>query len=384
MGKGGKKKSKASSASEGSSKESGLNSLKSRQDAVKNLRQSPHFDKPPLQKVKRESMVPRYSRSQGWGSWIMEKLMLLVAILSIAGGMIVFLSAPVIRYFPSLAPHMFFLNNFPPITLSNFSNLNSFELNGENLFVESNGLKLGTWDVAPEGDIQNAIVLYCHGTSGHRAHAHRVGLYKVLSSMGIRTIAFDYRGYADSSSVQPWSEDELVSDVLLVDSWLRNKYGSTNPKIIYWGHSMGSGTCSKAAYIAQQSGKNVDALILEAPITNAKEILRRHVLLSPLRLSRDFVYAFSDALDQNGIVFDNRNNIRAITSPVLILHAEDDTQVPVDHGWQIYNAAKSRDGRLVAKLKTYEWDLGYGHNNMYLDENLPALLSTFLEGENSE
>ena len=222
---------------------------------------APIPEKREVKRVRERVVIQR--ESSRYISWMLEKFSAALFLAFTGFIIVVMLSAPAMRMFPSLAPHMFFLNHVPPFILMDFSNLTAIGLKGDQLAIESKGISIGAWDVAPIENDQNTIILYCHGTSGHRGQDHRVQLYRKLSESGYRTLAFDYRGYGDSTNVQPWSEDDLVADVLAVDKWIRMKYSATNPRIVYWGHSMGSGSCSKAAYLSEQAGRKVDALIME-------------------------------------------------------------------------------------------------------------------------
>lgn len=61
--------------------------------------------------------------------------------------------------------------------------------------------------------VPGKVVLYMHGNSGHRGAGHRVELYQLLQKLDCHVIAFDYRSYGDSSSVE-CSEFGLVNDAL--------------------------------------------------------------------------------------------------------------------------------------------------------------------------
>ena len=76
----------------------------------------------------------------------------------------------------------------------------------------------------------DTVVLYLHGNGSNRSHTHRsvhkvrntmivsprsvilvrVGMYKLLLSLGYYVLAVDYRGYGDSTNITP-SEETTVS-----------------------------------------------------------------------------------------------------------------------------------------------------------------------------
>ena len=49
-------------------------------------------------------------------------------------------------------------------------------------------------------------------------------LYKVLLSLGYYVLAFDYRGYGDSTNISP-SEASVVADARTALDWLTSKLG---------------------------------------------------------------------------------------------------------------------------------------------------------------
>jgi hypothetical protein len=88
----------------------------------------------------------------------------------------------------------------------------------------------------------------------------------------------------------------------------------------------------------------VAALLLEAPLTSTVDVGRRVYFWLPLR------WLVTDR-------YDNERNIRAVTAPVLILHGERDSVVPVAMGRLLYNAAR--------EPKRIELFSRAGHNDLF-------------------
>ena len=92
--------------------------------------------------------------------------------------------------------------------------------------------------------IYRTVILYLHGNTAHRAGEHRKELYqvhsyalsviainhhfplsKVLRKMNFHVVAFDYRGYADSSKHIAPTETGVVRDARAVYDWLCSRAG---------------------------------------------------------------------------------------------------------------------------------------------------------------
>lgn len=79
------------------------------------------------------------------------------------------------------------------------------------------------------------VILYLHGNTGSRAASHRVEMYQLLRNLGYHVIAFDYRGYGDSTRIGP-TESGVVRDAIAVYNYILSV---TKSPIIAWGHSLG-------------------------------------------------------------------------------------------------------------------------------------------------
>lgn len=82
--------------------------------------------------------------------------------------------------------------------------------NAVNFRIPCENGSLGAWFLSPLGEKQKALselnsndtlTLYLHGSSATRGYSHRVEMYRKLTGMGYHVLAFDYRGYADSTDV---------------------------------------------------------------------------------------------------------------------------------------------------------------------------------------
>ncbi|XP_065378750.1 lysophosphatidylserine lipase ABHD12 isoform X2 [Macaca fascicularis] len=222
----------------------------------------------------------------------------------------------------------------------------------------------------------HAIILYLHGNAGTRGGDHRVELYKVLSSLGYHVVTFDYRGWGDSVGTP--SERGMTYDALHVFDWIKARSGD-NPVYI-WGHSLGTGVATNLVRRLCERETPPDALILESPFTNIREEAKSHPFSVIYRYFPGFDWFFLDPITSSGIKFANDENVKHISCPLLILHAEDDPVVPFQLGRKLYSiAAPARSFRdFKVQFVPFHSDLGYRHKYIYKSPELPRILREFL------
>uniref|UniRef100_A0A4W6FNW9 AB hydrolase-1 domain-containing protein n=1 Tax=Lates calcarifer TaxID=8187 RepID=A0A4W6FNW9_LATCA len=227
----------------------------------------------------------------------------------------------------------------PEIVVSHTCN---FYLNTEE------GVSVGIWHTLPASQWEEAagrgpewyrealgdghpVIIYLHGNVGTRAINHRVQLVKILSAAGYHVLSLDYRGFGDSSG-EP-SEAGLTSDALYLYQWVKKQ--SRQSLVCLWGHSLGSGVATNAAVKLKEQGSDVDALVLEAPYTRIGEVVAIHPLTKMYMFLPGFERLLWKILERNNIVFANDKNLQTLTSPLLILHSEDDDVVPYHMGLKV-------------------------------------------------
>ncbi|KAL0810336.1 hypothetical protein ABMA28_010489 [Loxostege sticticalis] len=237
------------------------------------------------------------------------------------------------------------------------------------------------------------IMMYCHGNSNNRAAAHRIQLYKFFQQMDFHTIAFDYRGYGDSTNLNP-TEDGVVEDSLVVYEWLHNTVdrGKDKPAIFVWGHSLGTGISSHLlGNLEELSVKVLDrstplpmpkGLILEAPFNNLADEVAKHPLSKLVTwlpyYDATFVQPFRSAAEHS---FRSDEHLsRARTLPVLILHAKDDVIVPFVVGAKLYQSIlESRvAGGATIELHAYDKKLNLGHKYICRAKDLSEIVGEFV------
>jgi fermentation-respiration switch protein FrsA (DUF1100 family) len=185
----------------------------------------------------------------------------------------------------------------------------------EVVLATADGEKVLAWHVAPKPG--KALVIYFHGNGEivpSRADRHR----KLIAD-GTGLLAVSYRGYSTSTG-RP-TEEGLRQDALAAYAFAAA--GLEPKRIALWGHSLGTGVAVRLA-----SEREIGRLVLEAPFFSAVDIAAKVYPFIPVRLLM---------LDQ----FRSDLRIGAVTAPVLVVHGERDTVVPVESGERLFALIRS-------------------------------------------
>merc|ERR1719342_1057102 len=112
----------------------------------------------------------------------------------------------------------------------------------------------------------------------------------------------DYRGYGDSVMKSPLSESTVVEDAKAAIKLIRDNVGD-DPKLIIYGHSMGTGIASHAAAESHKEGLGkVDGIILDSPFHSFKDGFKLDTTLGSFL---NYVLDLEGFLKENDIQFDN-------------------------------------------------------------------------------
>jgi uncharacterized protein len=180
----------------------------------------------------------------------------------------------------------------------------------EIVLTTSDGEQVIAWHVAPRGE--KPVVLYFHGNGG--ALAWRAERFARIIADGTGLVALSYRGYGGSTG-RP-SEDGLLRDADAAYAFASARYPAE--RLVPYGESLGSGVA-----VALAASHKVGKLILESPFTSAVDIGAAAYPFLPVRL-----------LMHDRFRSDER--IGRVTAPVLVLHGERDTVVPIRYGERLY------------------------------------------------
>lgn len=176
-------------------------------------------------------------------------------------------------------------------------------------------------------------VLLCHGNAGNVGD--RVVHAAILSHAGFDVLLFDYRGYGNSSG-RP-SERGTYRDARAALAGLLRQPGVDPARVFYLGESLGGAIALELALAHPPAG-----LVLLSAFTSVRDMSRVHYGLIP-------VAAVPDA-------YPSLRRIGDLRAPLLVLHGEDDTIVPVEQGRALFEAAP--------EPKRLHVVAGVGHNDI--------------------
>jgi len=324
-----------------------------------------------------------------------------IAVLGSLWLIILFVVIPaVFRTCATLQRHMVFLPYVHWPKLIDFEDPESEGLSGaRNFYLKTDkNVEVGVWHILPkdlihlsqnkdrswyEEQLSNGspIVIYMHGNTGSRAREHRLNLYSVLQQLNCHVIAFDYRGYADSSPTVP-TKSGVVHDAHKVYEHVRGVAGPDAPIVIY-GHSLGTAVSTQfVADLCQQSSVTLPkALILESPFNNIQDEIKQHPMTFLWRKMPWFEWFFAGTLEKHDVGFMSDAQIVHIHLPILIMHAKDDRVVPYNLGEKLHQAALHGRGDHAQPVQfiSFEEDEALGHTLIFSSEKVPGILREFID-----
>lgn len=263
-------------------------------------------------------------------------------------------------------------------------------------------IQLGVWHIVPGSSLTSCItthtdnrtsiadehafadsrpiVLYVHGNGGTRAGDHRAQLYRRLAyEFDYHVITFDYRGYADSTYVQP-TAGGLTADARFMYDWLLNQPNVNKDRVIVWGHSLGTGVAVRlVADLAE--ARRPSRLVLEAPFDSIANAVANHPFSTPFRFIPYFEYFFVEPIESSPeLNFDSLSRICDITpTPIVILHAEDDAIIPYKLGYNLYKKALAKLGDSKVKFIKISNSHGLGHKHICNHNDTMEAVKRYIE-----
>lgn len=163
-------------------------------------------------------------------------------------------------------------------------------------------------------DAPAPLVMFFHGNAELIDHQHAtIDLYYRL---GLHVLMVEYRGYGHSEGTP--SEKHIVQDSLAILEQVLKREDVANEQLVLHGRSIGGGLAAQVALQAEPS-----ALIVESTFTSVSGMAMRYgvppfIVTSPLESE--------DAFEQ-------------LSVPILIMHGERDSIVPISHAHALEAAA---------------------------------------------
>ena len=176
----------------------------------------------------------------------------------------------------------------------------------------TDGCTLDAWHVCPPEP--TASVIYFHGSGGNLGSvAETFAMYYLC---GLEVFGFDYRGYGESSGTP--TEAGLYADGLAAVEYFNKNLRMAERPLIYIGRSLGGPV---AAFVARENPPR--GLVLEATFPSKDSLISDRKLL---RLARFFMKCR----------FNTAEYLKKHDFPVMIIHGDKDSTVPLKQGQQLY------------------------------------------------
>ncbi len=239
---------------------------------------------------------------------------------------------------------------FPSKYPDGYWNPEAYGVNAEDcFFTTEDGVRLHGWFVG--GDSIPVTLLWFHGNAGNITH--RLENIRLLHELGISVFIIDYRGYGKSEG-NP-DEEGIYRDAVAAYDYLVSRKDVHSDSIVFFGRSLGTAVAIDLALKRKARG-----LILESAFTNAKDMASE---MFPLPVVQYVVRSKFNSLEK----------IRQIHAPLLTIHGNRDSIVPIELGRRLFEAAND-------PKSFYEIE-GADHNDTYIVGGKPyfSAISKFLE-----
>jgi len=177
------------------------------------------------------------------------------------------------------------------------------------------GVSLHGWFIpAKESKV---TVLFFHGNGGNISF--RMETIRILHSLGLDLLLFDYRGYGKSEGTP--GEQGTYKDATAIWNYLASERNIPANNIVLMGRSLGGAVASWLAEI-----ESPRCLILESSFTSLADI------------GAD-VYPFIPVRMLSRIQYSTIERIKNIRCPILVVHSPQDEIIPFHHGEELFSAA---------------------------------------------
>jgi uncharacterized protein len=184
----------------------------------------------------------------------------------------------------------------------------------EVMLQTDDGLKLFSWYLPPPAGAP--VIVYFHGNGGDIGM--RRPWTRVFAEAGFGVLMVEYRGYAGNPGSP--TEAGLVTDGRAALAFLGAREVSPDRRVLY-GESLGTGVAVQLA-----ASHPVAAVVLASPYTSIADVAQYHYPWVPVR------WLLHDKFDSLALI----GRVRA---PMLFMHAEHDTVIPVRFHRALYAAA---------------------------------------------
>jgi alpha-beta hydrolase superfamily lysophospholipase len=218
----------------------------------------------------------------------------------------------------------------------------------------ADGLAYTLW-IAEQPQPPRGGVVILHGAGSCKESHHDFA--RAALPLGLCAIAFDARGHGESASPM---DGRAADDVAAMATLLRERSGNPALPIALRGSSMGG-------YLALVAAAPAGAAAVVAICPAGAAGLRRALARAELRFEADI-----PAVDRLLAEHDEGEALAGLEVPVLLMHAEGDEQVPVQHSRELAERLRHPASRLIELP-------GGHHRSIQHDEELQAVSLRFID-----
>jgi hypothetical protein len=183
--------------------------------------------------------------------------------------------------------------------------------------TSEDGVKLHGWFAPAES--AKATLVISHGNGGNISY--RYLLMRSLQRRKFNVLMYDYRGYGRSEGTP--DEEGIYKDGRACFDYALTLPEVDPKKVILWGTSLGGAVATEVATRRPAAG-----LILESTFTSGKDVAR---ILYPFLPVAPFMHSKFNTIEK----------IKALHTPLLIMHGDLDEILPFELGRQLFAAANN-------------------------------------------
>jgi uncharacterized protein len=215
------------------------------------------------------------------------------------------------------------------------------------------GLAYSLWLPQRSVGLVGGIVIL-HGAGSCKESHHDFA--RAALPLGLAALAFDARGHGESHGSMG---ADTIEDVAEMATLLRSAFDDPAAPVALRGSSMGG-------FLAILAAEPADAAAVVAICPANPEALRRGLLSGAFEFAADVpsLEALLEAADLSAAV-------QTLSRPLLLMHAEGDERVPVEHSRELAAHARHPQSRLIAVP-------GGHHRSIQHDAELQAVSLRFI------
>lgn len=186
-------------------------------------------------------------------------------------------------------------------------------------FLSADKTKLHGWFLPAKKGVKKAkgTIVFSHGNAGEVIH--HLGYVDGMVAAGYNVFLYDYRGFGKSEGTA--EKVGIISDVAAAFRYIKTRNDIDQSKIISVSHSLGG--AKSIAALSEFHPKGLRAIVVMNTFSSYRKMA--------LKMAGNTAsYVVSDTFNPIDLV----NKLPKV--PFLVMHAENDQLIPLDHGQEIY------------------------------------------------